>query len=84
MLSYLVRCDYDIQVDCFAISCVCPFVLYVPGRVGTNPFQPGTHLHLLPLKVKEPLTQVHLHSQGTRTSLLEDKLNHSLVLTSKR
>ena len=33
--------------------------------------------------MKEPLTQVHLHSLGMRTSLPEDKSDHSLVLTSK-
>ena len=31
----------------------------------------------------EPLTQVQLHSPSTRTSLFEDNVNHSPMLTSK-
>ena len=43
VLSYLVCCDCCFRVDCSTGSCVCPFMLCVPSRVGTNPFQPGTH-----------------------------------------
>jgi len=83
VLSYLVCCDCRIRVDYSTGRFVCPFVFCVPSRVGTDPFQTRTHLHPLPLTVKEPLTQVHLHSLGTWTSLPEDKADHSPVMTSK-
>jgi len=82
VLSYLVCCDFRIRVDCFVGSCVCPIVLCVPSSVGTNPFHPTTHLHPLPLVVKETLAQVYLHSPAMRTSLPKDKADHSPVLTS--
>ncbi len=45
MLSYLVCGDCRIRLDYFTRSCVCTLLLCVPSWVGTNPFQPGTHLH---------------------------------------
>jgi len=32
------------------------FALCIPNQVGTNPFQPKTHLHSPPLIVKDQLT----------------------------
>ena len=49
-------------------------MLCVHNRVGTDPFQPRTPFHSLPLTVKEPLTQVHLHSPAREPHFSKTKL----------
>ena len=79
----LCVCNSHICVDYSTRSFTCLDVLCVSSKVGIISFQLDTHFHPLPLQWKNFDRSRTKHLLGTRTSLFDDKANHSHVLTSK-